>query len=197
MFKPVAPLGNYYERQKRDRKDQKDTVWPRHGLEIFPISLEEDSQSHYGTLKACTPLINSIDNESIIDGFSFFVRVTMDIITTHKNTDFDALASVIAGTLLYPGAVGVIPKAVNKNVEKFLSTHKTAFNIILPHEVDHEAVKRLSTGKGNALSVGERIRSLGVKTKRPMPSMLVEGVSLAAPTEDSEEHGSSESDAKL
>jgi DNA recombination protein RmuC len=61
----------------------------------------------------------------------------------------------------------------------------------------HEAVKRLSTGKGNALSVGERIRSLGVKTKRPMPSMLVEGVSLAAPTEDSEEHGSSESDAKL
>ncbi len=67
----------------------------------------------------------------------------MDIITTHKNTDFDALASVIAGTLLYPGAVGVVPKAVNRNVEKFLSTHKTAFNIILPHEVEHAKVKRL------------------------------------------------------
>ena len=35
----------------------------------------------------------------------------------------------------------------------------------------NEAVKRLSTGKGNALSVGERIRSLGVKTRRPMPAM--------------------------
>ncbi|MDR3630291.1 MAG: CBS domain-containing protein [Desulfocapsaceae bacterium] len=67
----------------------------------------------------------------------------MEIITTHKNTDFDGLASVIAATLLYPGAVGVIPKAVNTNVERFLSTHKTAFNIILPHEVDHAAVKKL------------------------------------------------------
>ena len=37
--------------------------------------------------------------------------------------------------------------------------------------VENEAVKRLSTGKGNALSIGERIRSFGVKTKRPMPSM--------------------------
>lgn len=67
----------------------------------------------------------------------------MDIITTHKNTDFDALASVIAGTLLYPGSVGVIPKSVNRNVDKFLSTHKTAFNLILPNEVDHTQVKRL------------------------------------------------------
>jgi tRNA nucleotidyltransferase (CCA-adding enzyme) len=67
----------------------------------------------------------------------------MDIITTHKNTDFDGLASVIAGTLLYPGAVGVVPKMVNKNVERFLSTHKTAFNIILPNEVHHETVEKL------------------------------------------------------
>lgn len=53
----------------------------------------------------------------------------------------------------------------------------------------NEAVKRLSTGKGNALSIGERIRSLGVKTKKPMPSMLVEGVPLPALTEGSDEDG--------
>jgi DNA recombination protein RmuC len=58
----------------------------------------------------------------------------------------------------------------------------------------NEAVKRLSTGKGNALSIGERIRSLGVKTKRPMPSMLIDGVGIAAPTGDSEEKISSETD---
>ena len=52
----------------------------------------------------------------------------------------------------------------------------------------NEAVKRLSTGKGNAISVGERIRSLGVKTKRPMPPMLVDGVIITTPTEDSEEN---------
>lgn len=67
----------------------------------------------------------------------------MQIVTTHKNTDFDALASVIAATLLYPGSVGVIPKAVNTNVAKFLSTHKTAFNIVLPNEIDHDQVRRL------------------------------------------------------
>lgn len=67
----------------------------------------------------------------------------MNIITTHKNTDFDGLASVIAGTILYPGAIGVVPKMVNKNVERFLSTHKTAFNIVLPNEINTDAIKRL------------------------------------------------------
>lgn len=43
----------------------------------------------------------------------------------------------------------------------------------------NEAVKRLSTGRGNLLSVGERIRTLGVKSK-PMPAMLVDGALVAA-----------------
>lgn len=67
----------------------------------------------------------------------------MQIITTHKNTDFDGLASVIAGTVLYPGSIGIIPKNVNNNVDKFLSTHKTAFNIALPNEVEHDKVNHL------------------------------------------------------
>lgn len=67
----------------------------------------------------------------------------MLIATTHKNTDFDGLASVIAATLLYPDCIGVIPKMTNRNVEQFLSTHKTAFNLILPHEVPHDQVTKL------------------------------------------------------
>jgi DNA recombination protein RmuC len=58
-------------------------------------------------------------------------------------------------------------------------------------DAHNEAVKRLSSGKGNALSIGERIRSLGVKTKRPMPAMLVDGLSIAASSDDSEESISS------
>ena len=65
------------------------------------------------------------------------------IITTHLNTDFDALASVIGATLLYPGSVGVIPKMVNQNVNRFLSTHKSAFDLILPNEVIPEEVETL------------------------------------------------------
>jgi DNA recombination protein RmuC len=51
----------------------------------------------------------------------------------------------------------------------------------------NEAVRRLSTGKGNALSIGERIRGLGVKTKRPMPSMLVDGVPTTTTAEGFDE----------
>lgn len=51
----------------------------------------------------------------------------------------------------------------------------------------NDAMKRLSTGKGNALSIGERIRSLGVKTKKPFPPVLLDGLPVAASTEDSEE----------
>jgi hypothetical protein len=51
----------------------------------------------------------------------------------------------------------------------------------------NEAVRRLSIGKVGVLSIGQRIRNLGVKTKKPMPSMLIDGVSIAPPSDDSEE----------
>jgi DNA recombination protein RmuC len=51
----------------------------------------------------------------------------------------------------------------------------------------NEAVKRLSTGKGNALFIGERIRSLGVKTKRPMPSMVIDSLLIIPTDGDSED----------
>lgn len=85
----------------------------------------------------------------------------MEIATTHKNTDFDGLASVIAATLLYPGCIGVIPKMTNRNVEQFLSTHKTAFNLILPGEVKHEEVSRLivlDTNQWHRLDRMEKLR---------------------------------------
>ena len=86
----------------------------------------------------------------------------MLIATTHKNTDFDGLASVIAATLLYPDCVGVVPKMVNKNVDQFLSTHKTAFNLILPNEVQHEKVTKLvvvDTDQWHRLDRMDKLRS--------------------------------------
>ena len=49
------------------------------------------------------------------------------IVTTHKNTDFDALASLTAGLLLYPDAVPLLPSPLNPNVKAFLSLHKDVF----------------------------------------------------------------------
>jgi tRNA nucleotidyltransferase (CCA-adding enzyme) len=67
----------------------------------------------------------------------------MEIITTHRNTDFDAFASVIAGTLLYPEAVPILPKSLNPNVRAFLSIHKDLFETRSTDEIDFSAVVRM------------------------------------------------------
>jgi DNA recombination protein RmuC len=45
-------------------------------------------------------------------------------------------------------------------------------------DAQREALKRLSTGRGNALWIGQRIRDLGVKTRRSIPD-TVDGLSIA------------------
>ena len=64
----------------------------------------------------------------------------MQIATTHRNTDFDALASVVCTTLLYPDVVPVLPKAKNQNVKAFLSIHKDIFPIKNPKDINLEEV---------------------------------------------------------
>lgn len=86
----------------------------------------------------------------------------MQIVTSHKNTDFDALASIIGITLLNNDVLGVVPKMVNSNVDKFLSTHKTAFNLILPNELNLERVTKLivvDTDQWRRLDRMEKLRS--------------------------------------
>ncbi|MGD9949394.1 MAG: CBS domain-containing protein [Desulfobulbus sp.] len=84
----------------------------------------------------------------------------MHIATTHRNTDFDGLASIIAATLLYPGTVAVCPKSVNPNVHRFLSLHKTSFDIILSGEVNLDEVRRLIVADTNQWRRLERLEQL-------------------------------------
>lgn len=65
----------------------------------------------------------------------------MRIITTHSNTDFDALASVIACTILYPDAIPVLHKSVNPNVKDFLSLHKEVFKIHSSKEINPDSIE--------------------------------------------------------
>lgn len=67
----------------------------------------------------------------------------MHIVTTHKNTDFDALASTIAATLVYPGTLPVLPKTLNPNVKAFLSIHKDVFPFFTPDQIEIDKVTRL------------------------------------------------------
>jgi nanoRNase/pAp phosphatase (c-di-AMP/oligoRNAs hydrolase) len=67
----------------------------------------------------------------------------MQIVTTHKNTDFDGFASVVAATLLFPEAQAVLPKTLNPNVKAFLSIHKDLFETHACGEIDLKHVRRL------------------------------------------------------
>ncbi|HSO20464.1 MAG TPA: CBS domain-containing protein [Desulfosarcina sp.] len=65
------------------------------------------------------------------------------IITTHKNTDFDAFASTVAATLVYPEAVAAVPKTVNPNVRAFMSIHKDVINYVDRWKIETGKVSRL------------------------------------------------------
>ncbi|MBL0712922.1 MAG: CBS domain-containing protein [Desulfosarcina sp.] len=67
----------------------------------------------------------------------------MQIITTHKGTDFDAAASVLAAKILYPEAVAMLPQSLNPNVRAFLSIHKDLFDVQTPDQIELEAVMSL------------------------------------------------------
>lgn len=67
----------------------------------------------------------------------------MKIVTTHKGSDFDALASLVAATVVYPDAKPVLPTNVNTNLKRFLAIHKDLFDLYAPSEVDLDEVDTL------------------------------------------------------
>jgi nanoRNase/pAp phosphatase (c-di-AMP/oligoRNAs hydrolase) len=85
----------------------------------------------------------------------------MKIVTTHKNTDFDALSSMIAATLIYPDAIPVLPKPINPNVKEFLAIHKNLLNVRSWKEVEHQDADTLivvDASSWNRLSVPKEIQ---------------------------------------
>jgi tRNA nucleotidyltransferase (CCA-adding enzyme) len=67
----------------------------------------------------------------------------MDIITTHTNTDLDALASMVAAQKIYPQAVLVFPGKLSPNVEEFMSLYKDALLTRTLREIEIHKVKRV------------------------------------------------------
>jgi len=66
------------------------------------------------------------------------------VITTHINADFDALASMIAANKLYPEAALVFPGAQEKNLRNFfLHSASYLFNFLKLKHVELDCVKRL------------------------------------------------------
>ena len=68
----------------------------------------------------------------------------LEVITTHMNADFDALASMLAAKKLYPEAKMVFPGAQEKNLRNFF-LHSTSylFDFLRIKDVDFNKIKRL------------------------------------------------------
>ncbi|UCF88669.1 MAG: CBS domain-containing protein [bacterium] len=68
----------------------------------------------------------------------------MDVITTHLNADFDALASMIAAKKLYPDAHLVFPGSQERNLrEFFLKSSLVSFPFERLRDIDLDAITRL------------------------------------------------------
>jgi len=67
----------------------------------------------------------------------------MQIVATHSMTDFDALASMVAATFLYPEAIGALPTRLLPNVQEFLAIHKDLFRLCSVREIDPSGVTSL------------------------------------------------------
>jgi tRNA nucleotidyltransferase (CCA-adding enzyme) len=59
----------------------------------------------------------------------------MQVILTHENADFDAIASLLAAHKLYPSAKPILPHRVNRNVQAFLSLYGPGFPFLRPDEL--------------------------------------------------------------
>jgi nanoRNase/pAp phosphatase (c-di-AMP/oligoRNAs hydrolase) len=65
------------------------------------------------------------------------------VIVTHKNTDFDALASSVAASLLYKNSVITMTGSLNSNVSSFLSIHKEVINYVEVKHLDLNVIDTL------------------------------------------------------
>ncbi|MBI5664906.1 MAG: CBS domain-containing protein [Nitrospirae bacterium] len=67
----------------------------------------------------------------------------MDVITTHLNADFDALASMVAAKKYYPEAVLAFPGSQEKNVRDFLASSHLPLEFKRLKDIDLQKVTRL------------------------------------------------------
>ncbi len=59
----------------------------------------------------------------------------MEVILTHENTDFDALASLLGASKLFPNAIPVLPRRINRNGEGFLALYSAGLPFVKPEDL--------------------------------------------------------------
>ncbi|MCS7282978.1 MAG: CBS domain-containing protein [Anaerolineae bacterium] len=82
----------------------------------------------------------------------------MDLILTHENADFDAIASLLAAHRLFPDATPVLPRRINRNVRSFLSLYGAVLPFVHPDDLPRRSVGRVILVDTQALTTVKGMR---------------------------------------
>ena len=86
----------------------------------------------------------------------------MQIILTHEQADFDALASLFAASLLNEQAKAVLPRRLNRNLRAFLTLYGREFPFLDPRDLSGEEIESVLLVDTQSLIT---LRGMGKKTR--------------------------------
>lgn len=84
------------------------------------------------------------------------------LILTHENADFDAVAAQLAAAKLYPRAIPVLPRRVNRNVRAFLNLYGDQLPFMLPDELIRRPVDQVILVDAQTMAT---VRGMGPHTR--------------------------------
>jgi tRNA nucleotidyltransferase (CCA-adding enzyme) len=68
---------------------------------------------------------------------------SLTVIVTHEHTDFDALASMLGAHKLFPEALPVLPRTLNRNLREFLALYRSGLPFRQQEELPRRPVDRV------------------------------------------------------
>ncbi|MBC8248220.1 MAG: CBS domain-containing protein [Anaerolineales bacterium] len=86
----------------------------------------------------------------------------MEVILTHENTDFDALASLLGASKLYPDAKPVLPRRLNRNLRHFLTLYCDELPFVQADELPRRSIERVILVDTQALT---QLKGMSSQTK--------------------------------
>jgi len=66
----------------------------------------------------------------------------VDVILTHENADFDAVASLLGASKLFPAAIPVLPRRINRNGRAFLALYGAELPFVEPDDLPRGRIER-------------------------------------------------------
>ncbi len=66
----------------------------------------------------------------------------VEVILTHENADFDAIASLVGASRLFPAATPVLPRRVNRNVQAFLTLYGAELSLVGADDLPSARIER-------------------------------------------------------